>query len=92
MPSNPDSKHAQEVLFSRKTKQIFSSDNLFNNAPVVCDNWQKHLGMFLNESLNFSYYIKEKMSKAIKGTGIIKKLTKTLPWHSLITIYNISHL
>ena len=53
---------------------------------------KKHLGMFLNESLNFSYHIKEKMSKAVKGTGVINKLSKTLPWHSLITIHNISHL
>ena len=48
---------------------------------------KKHLGMFLNESLNFSYHIKEKMSKAMKGTNVIKKLSKTLPWHSLITIH-----
>ena len=42
--------------------------------------------MFLDESLNFSYHIKEKMSKAMKGIGIIKKLSKTLSWHALITI------
>ena len=28
------------------------------------------------------------MSKAMKGIDIIKKLSKTLPRHSLITIYN----
>ena len=43
--------------------------------------------MILDESLNFTYHIKEKMSKAMKGIGIIKKLSKTLPRHSLITIY-----
>ena len=43
--------------------------------------------MFLDESLNFIYYIKEKMFKAIKGIGIIKKLCKTLPGHALIAIY-----
>ena len=76
MSFNPDlNKQAQEVTF-------------FNNALVVCVNWQKSLGMFLDESLNFSYHIKEKMSKAMKGIGIIKKLSKTLPRHSLITIYN----
>ena len=40
--------------------------------------------MFSDESLNFSYYIKEKTSKAMKG---IKKLRKKLPCPSLITIY-----
>ena len=44
--------------------------------------------MILDESLNFTYHIKEKMSKAMKGIGIIKKLSKTLPWHVPITIYN----
>ena len=53
---------------------------------------KKHLGMFLNESLNFSYHTKEKMSTAMKGTGVIKKVSKTLPWHSVITIHNISNL
>ena len=33
------------------------------------------------------YHIKEKMSKAMNGIGIIEKLSKTLPCHSLITIY-----
>ena len=63
MTFNPDSKHAQEAMFSRKI--------------VVCANSQEHLGMFLNESLNFSYHIKDKMSKAMKGIRIIKKLNKT---------------
>ena len=42
--------------------------------------------MFLEDSLNFSYHIKEKMFKAMKGIGIIKKLSKTLPQYALITI------
>ena len=50
----------------------------FNNAPVFCANWQKYLGKSLDETLNFNLYIKEKMSKAMKGIGIIKKLSKTL--------------
>ena len=43
--------------------------------------------MFLNESVSFSYHIKGKTSKAMKGAGIVKKLSKRLPWHSLLTIY-----
>ena len=42
--------------------------------------------MCLDESLDFSYHVKKKMSR-VKGICIIKKLSKTLPWHSLITIY-----
>ena len=44
--------------------------------------------MFLDESLNSSCHIKEKLSKATKGIGIIKKFSsKTLPRHAQITIY-----
>ena len=49
--------------------------------------WQKLLGMHLDGTLNFTLRIKEKMSKALKGIGIIKKLSKSLPQHSLFTIY-----
>ena len=35
--------------------------------------------IFLDESLSFSYHIKEKMPKPMKGIGIIKKLVKHLP-------------
>ena len=37
--------------------------------------------------LNFKLHIKEKISKAMKGIGIIKKLSNFLPRKSLITIY-----
>ena len=87
MSFNPDlNRQAQEVVFSRKLNKSSHPKMFFNNSPVVCASWQKHLGMFLEDSLNFSYHIKEKMSKAMKGIGIIKKLSKTLPQHALITI------
>ena len=40
-------------------------------------------------SLNFSYHIKEKMSKVIKGTGIIKKIHKIFPQHPSYNIEKI---
>ena len=88
MSFNPDlNKQAQEVIFSRKLKKSSHPKIFFNNAPVFCANWQKHLGMYLDETLNFNLHIKEKMSKALKGIGIIKKLSRNLPRHSLVTIY-----
>ena len=87
MSFNPDlNKQAQEVVFSRKLNKSSHPKMFFNNAPVVRASWQKHLGMFLEDSLNFSYHTKEKISKSMKGIGIIKKLSKTLPQHALITI------
>ena len=46
-----------------------------------------HLGMHLDEKLNFNTYIKEKIAKANKGIGVICKLAHTLPRESLVTIY-----
>ena len=43
--------------------------------------------MYLDESLNFRYQIKEKMFKAMKEIGIVRKVNKAVPQNSLITIY-----
>ena len=37
--------------------------------------------------LNFKLHIKEKISKAMKGVSLIKKLSNILPRNSLIAIY-----
>ena len=55
--------------------------------PVGCISFQKHLRVYLGKKLKFSYNIREEMSKAMKGIGVIKKLSNMLPQHSLITIY-----
>ena len=60
---------------------------IFNNMPVVSSSCQKHLGIYLDENLSFSNHIKENISKANKGIGILRKLDNVLPRNSLITIY-----
>ena len=55
--------------------------------PVSCVSFQKHLGVYLVEKLNVSYYIKKKISKAMKGIGVMEKLSNMLSWNSLIKIY-----
>ena len=88
MSCNPDlNKQAQEVIFSRKLNKSSHPKIFFNNAPVFCANWQKVIGMYLDETLIFNLRIKEQMSKALKGIGIIKKPSKSLHWHSLVTEY-----
>ena len=85
---NPDkSKQAQEVIFSHKTQQVIHPPAIFNNMPVVRSSCQKHLVIYLDEKLNFSNHIKENISKANKGIGILSKLYNALPRNSLITIY-----
>ena len=85
---NPDlSKQAQEVIFSRKTNKISHPTTTFNTVPVARTSCQKHLGLHLDEKLNFTQHIKIKISKANKGIGIIKRLSHILPRKSLLTIY-----
>ena len=37
--------------------------------------------------MNFSHHVKEKIAKANKGIGLIRKLVHVLPWQSPLTIY-----
>ena len=80
MSFNPDSnKEVLEVIFSRKLNKSSHPDIFFNNAPPFCANCQKHIGMRLRV-----FNVMEKISKAMKGIGIIQKLSKT---NSLVTRY-----
>ena len=89
MSFNPDlSKQAREVIFSCKSSRVDHPSVTFNNSSVARTSCQKHLGLYLDEKLNFSHHIKEKISKACKGIGVIRKLHYVLPRHSLLTIYN----
>ena len=47
---------------------------------------QKHLGINLDEELTFKHHINEKINKANKGIGIIRKLNNILPRSALLTI------
>ena len=88
MSFNPDlNKQAQEVIFSRKMTKSSPTQISFNNVPISRASFQKHLGIYLDEKLNFNHYIKEKMSKVMKGMSVIKRLSNMLPQHSLLAIY-----
>ena len=85
---NPDqNKQAQEVIFSRKITKLSQPQINVNNMPVFCVNFQKHLGIYLDEKLSFNYHIKKKICKAMQGADVIRKLSKILPQNSLISIY-----
>ena len=75
------------MIFSHKSSRVDHPSVTFNNSPVARTSYQKHLGLYLDEKLNFSHHIKEKISKACKGIGVIRKLHCVLPRHSLLTIY-----
>ena len=67
-------KQAQEIIFSRKKVKDCHPSIVFNDAVVGQSRSQKHLGIHLNKKLDFNAHIKEKISKANRGIGIIKKL------------------
>ena len=88
MTFNPDVlKQAQEVVFSRKGIRTNHATVYFNNDPVIRENIQKHLGLFLDSKLNFSGHINEKIKKVTKGINVIRKMNLSLPRSSLLTIY-----
>ena len=77
---NPDvTKQAQEVIFSCKINKRDHLVVYFNEAPDAKASCQKHLGMHLDDKLNFNTHIKEKIAKANKGIGIICQLSHLLP-------------
>ena len=87
MSFNPDvSKQAQEVIFSRKSHKLAHPPVIFN-VPVKRCSIQKHVGIHLDEKLNFNHHVKEKITEANKGIGVIKKLSNTLSRDALLTIY-----
>ena len=44
------------------------------------------LGVHLDEKLNFNHHVKEKITKANKGIGVIKKLSNTLQEDALLIL------
>ena len=87
---NPDpTKPAQEVLFSRKKTLDVQPVLSFNNIPLQRVNHQKHLGIFLDENLNFRFHLEQKISKVNKGIATIKKLRNKLPRKSLVALYKM---
>ena len=87
---NPDPKKpAQEVLFSRKNQIQNHPTISLNNVQVERTTYQKHLGVILDEKLNFTEHVDSTISKVNKGISLIKKLSHSLPRKSLVTIYKV---
>ena len=85
---NPDPcKPAQEVVSSRKNKTQRHPAISLNNIQVERTSYQKHLGLLLDEKLNFKQHVDSAILKMNKGIPVIKKLRHSLPRKSLLTIY-----
>ena len=55
--------------------------------PIVNLTSQKHLGLNLDAKLTFNDHVNEKIGKAMKGVGLMRKLQRYLLNSSLLTIY-----
>ena len=68
MSFNPDpTKQAVQVVFKRKSKQIYHPKIYFNDIEVKTVNDHKHLGLILDSKLSFISHIHEKISKGHIG-------------------------
>ena len=67
----------------------------FNNSKVETISSQKHLGLILDERLNFNEHLESKINKCYKVLGFLKRLSNKLPRDVLLRIYKFfvrSHL
>ena len=88
MSFNPDtSKQAVEVYFSKKKTPTIQPPIHFNGIPITVEPYQKHLGLLLDNKLNFNDHLNNKISNVNKITGLISRLRPLLPLNTLLTIY-----
>ena len=88
MSFNPDiTKQAIEVTFSKKVLPSNLPQLLFNNFVVLNQDVHKHLGLILDKGLTFDHHLKEKIAKANRGIGLIRRLRMYVPRNSLLCIY-----
>ena len=63
MRFNPDpNKQAQEVYFSRKTNKGDFENLSFNGSTVEACSSHKHLGLIMDDKLNFDVHVQNKIS------------------------------
>ena len=86
---NFPSKQAQEVIFSRKYTTESHPPIYFNDIPVNQTTVQKHIGIYLDEKLNYNTHIKEKLSKVYKGIGLLRNLSNKRSRQALVTTYKV---
>ena len=91
MVFNPDAtKPAIGVIFTRSNvKRVLPNKLVFNGYDVIMEDETKHIGMILDEKLNFESHLSAKISKARQGLGLMKHLKKWVKYNTLETIYKM---
>ena len=87
---NPDlTKQAVEVIFSKKLSISSPPPLTFNNIPVKRVYETKHLGLILDNKLNFSSHLNDKISKAKTSLGVMKQIKKWVDMKTLENVYKL---
>ena len=90
MKFNPDiTKQAVEVIFSQKRNKPKHPPINFNGIPVKRECETQHLGVILDDKLNFRNHIANKIKVATKGLGLLKYLSKFMNREKLNLMYKI---
>ena len=85
---NADSnKQAQEVIFTRKSKNMRHPPLIFNKSKVFQSTTQKHFGLILDNRLSFQEYLTAMGAKVSRSIALLRNLQHGLPRQVLITIY-----
>ena len=69
-------KQAVQVIFSQKRSKPFHPPLSFNGSSVPIFDDHKHLGFFIDSELNFLRHVKEALTKARKGIGVIRFMAR----------------
>ena len=77
------------ILFRNKGKRVKDKLNIVIDGININEvNNTKFLGLYIDQSLTWTNHITHISSKISKNIGIIKRLSKIVPHHVLITLYN----
>ena len=90
MSFNPDpAKQAEQVIFSTKVFKAEHPAIYFCGSEVETVPHHKHIGLILDETLNFAEHIKEAIIKARRGIGLIRFLSRYVHRDVLDQMYKL---
>ena len=79
----------KEVIFSSKRSKPQHAPLKLDSEAIARKTEHKHLGMILDENLNFKSHIREAILKARSGIGMIKLLSNYVSRNVLDQIYKL---
>ena len=82
-------KQANEVIFSRKTRNSCHPPVAFNNNEIKKYPHHKYLGIVLDSKQDFKFHVDQKIKKCNKLIGVIRRLSVNVPRKALLTIYKL---